>query len=178
MHGLLCRSLCYWRFCYYGFRLIEDILYESVKRKGVYRRICWEEFSSCGIRRAFIASSAVMFLCMFSVCCHKVYVLHEWSSGIQDFLHEHKADFRNKPSKIFVYFIKDIPEEGYSVYWYTPGHSVAFGEAFLSLWEWKPEFHSKHLNSEDDIDFMPDSLPEYDTVFSLTESGKLKVLRN
>ena len=109
--------------------------------------------SSSRMSRAFVISCALMFLCMISVCCHKIYILHEWSSEIRSFLCEHKADFRNTPSKIFIYFIEDIPEEGYSVYWYTPGHSFASGQAFLSLWEWKPKFRVKHVSSDADVNY-------------------------
>ena len=77
-----------------------------------------------------------------------------------------------------MYFIEDIPEEGYASYKYPMGHGLHDGYAFKSLWNWEPEVKINRLKNFDKNTFKSDSLPEYDTVLVLTQSGNLKILRN
>ena len=121
---------------------------------------------------------AIMFICMICVSGHKFYVMHIYTSEVNSFLQEHKNDFYNIPSKIFVYYVEDIPDEGYSSYKYSLGHGLHRGYAFKSLWNWEPEVKTQSFKNMDDVNFTPESLPEYDTVFILTQSGSLKILRN
>ena len=121
---------------------------------------------------------AAMFACMLLSSCHKLYVMHNYTLGVRNFLAEHAGDFRNTPDKAYVYFIDDIPEDGFAVYTYPAGHGLNYGGAFNSLWGWKAAIKIECVSSDADIKFTSDSLPEYDTVFSLTQSGKIKVLRN
>ena len=122
--------------------------------------------------------TVLMFICMIGVSAHKFWVMHDYTSSVNSFLIEHKADFKNTPSKIFVYFVEDIPEEGHASYRYPIGHGLGNGHAFKSLWNWKPEIKTQSFKNMDDVNFTPESLPEYDTVFILTQSGSLKILRN
>lgn len=121
---------------------------------------------------------AAMFACMILSSGHKIFVMHEYTLGVHNFLEEHAADFSNTPKKAYVYFIEDIPEYGYATYKYTMGHGLNGGYAFNSVWGWRTKFTINHVSGDVNIDLTPDSLPEYDTVFSLSESGKLNVLRN
>lgn len=132
----------------------------------------------CKPSKLMIAASVLMYCSMFSVCCHKIHTMHEWTCEIRNFIAEHASDFRNRPSNVFVYYIEDIPLEGYSVYKYPLGHGLHYGNAFKSLWDWKPQFKIERVNSDIDINFSSESLPEYDTIFTLTQSGKMNVLRN
>lgn len=131
-------------------------------------------------RRPGITSKvlAVMFASMVLVLGHKFYVMHNYTRSVHDFIIEHSSDFTNLPQKVHVYFIEDVPMEGYSTYRYPIGHGLNKGVAFKSLWNWDTYFTIKNVSSDADIDFTPASLPEYDTVFSLTRSGTLKVLKN
>ena len=135
--------------------------------------------SSCRPRKFIeFAVIAVMLISMFCVQGHKFYVSHMLTAKIHAFIDEHKHDFSNKPSKVFVYFIADVPEEGYSIYHMSLGKGLNSGTAFKTVWGWETKFTVREINSEAEIDFTPENLPEYDTVFSLTRSGILKVLRN
>lgn len=153
----------------------ESTSYEMIFMTGLMLGII---FSSS--RRPSYSGSvmAAMFACMILSSAHKLYVMHCYTLKVHNYLEEHARYFRNIPRKAFVYFIEDIPYEGFSVYKATLGHGLSGGSAFNSVWEWKTDITQQKVKSEDDIDFTPDSLPEYDTVFSLTQSGILKVLRN
>ena len=128
--------------------------------------------------KLMIAVCVLMYCSMFSVCCHKIFTMHEWTCEIRDFLAEHVSDFRNRPSNVYVYCIEDIPLEGYSVYKYPLGHGLHYGGALNSLWDWEATITREYVRSDVDVHFSPETLPEYDTVVTLTQSGKLKVLRN
>ena len=119
-----------------------------------------------------------MFACMILSSGHKICVMHEYTLGVHNFIVEHAQDFRRTPAKAYVYFIEDIPRYGYATYKYTMGHGLANGIGFKSVWGWRTKITINHVSDDAHIDFTPDSLPEYDTVFSLSESGKLNVLRN
>ena len=82
----------------------------------------------------------LMFVSMFMVTGHKVCTMHNYTKGIHDFIQEHKADFADTPKNAYVYFIEDIPNDGYATYTYTIGHGLLNGRAFNSLWEWKTNF--------------------------------------
>lgn len=115
---------------------------------------------------------------MCLVLGHKLYTVHVYSLEVREFIAEHRNDFRSVPSKVFVYYVHDVPRNGYSVYAAPVGDGLYEGKAFNSVWKWKADFTVKTVSSDADIDFTPASLPEYDTVFSLSRSGNLKVLRN
>lgn len=121
---------------------------------------------------------SIMLLCMCLVLGHKLYTVHVYSLEVREFIAEHRNDFRSVPSKVFVYYVHDVPRNGYSVYAAPVGDGLYEGKAFNSVWKWKADFTVKTVSSDADIDFTPASLPEYDTVFSLSRSGNLKVLRN
>ncbi len=135
-------------------------------------------FDNVNITRAGKIIIALMFICMIFVSAHKFSAMHNYTSGVHNYLITHKSDFINTPSKIFVYFIEDIPEEGYASYKYPMGHGLHYGYAFKSLWNWEPEVKINKLKNFDQNTFKSDSLPEYDTVLVLTQSGNLKILRN
>ena len=121
---------------------------------------------------------SIMLLCMGCVLGHKLYAVHTYSLETHEFIAEHRDDFLNIPAKVFVYYVRDVPNSGYSVYSAPIGEGLYRGRAFNSVWDWKADFTVKTVSSDADIDFTPASLLEYDTVFSLTRSGTLKVLRN
>ena len=131
--------------------------------------------SAVGGARKMMPALCVMLVCMSCVFCHKLCEMHDWTSEIRDFVAEHEADFANKPSKVLVYYVEDIPLEGYSVYRYPMGHGLLEGQALNSLWGWRAKFSVERAGSEAEIGSFPE---EYDTVFSLTRSGRLAVFRN
>lgn len=130
------------------------------------------------VKYAEFAVIAIMIMSMFCVQGHKFYTAHTFTGEVHSFIAEHKHDFTRKPSRVFVYYIADIPDDRYSMYHMTLGRGLDYGQAFKSEWGWDTRFTVKNINSESEIDYTPESLPEYDTVFSLTRSGTLKVLRN
>ena len=153
----------------------ESTIYEMAFMAGLMLGII---FSSSRRPSCSGAVMAAMFACMLLSSAHKLYVMHDYTLGVHNFLEEHAGDFRNTPDKVYVYYIADVPLEGFSVYKAPLGYGLSQGLAFNSLWGWKADMRLEEVKSEADIDFTPDSLPEYDTVFSLTQSGILKILRN
>lgn len=134
--------------------------------------------SNCARRKFMLPIFTVMMTSMLCTSAHKLYVMHDYTSEVKDFLIEHRNDFAHKPSKVFVFYIEDVPHEGYSVYRFQLGHGLSEGIAFNSLWDWEAEFKVRRVKSEANINILSGDLTRYDTVFSLTRSGKIKVLRN
>ena len=153
----------------------ESTAYEMAFMFGIIFGII---LSSCRWPRKSSAVLVLMFVSMILVLGHKFYVMHNYTRSVYDFIAEHSSEFVNIPQKVHIYFIEDVPMEGYSTYTYPIGHGLGRGKAFNSVWNWKADFTVKTVSSDADIDFTPASLSEYDTVFSLTRSGTLKVLKN
>lgn len=155
----------------------EATAYEMVFMIGLMLGVMLSAYSSSGSSwsRAILA---VTLVCMVLSSGHKILTKHEYTLGVHNFLNEHRADFTNTPRKACVYLVEDIEEAGYATYKYPLGHGLGDGSAFNSLWGWKAEITKRRVSSDVDIVLTPESLPEYDTVFSLTQSGTLKVLRN
>lgn len=134
--------------------------------------------SSCRKPKFMKLAITAMFASMIFVCAHKILVMHDYTLEVHNFLQAQQSKFENIPSKALIYFIEDIPEEGYGTYKYDIGHGLHEGHAFNSLWGWKAKIDIKTVKNFSEIKFSPETLPEYDTIFSLTRSGSLEILRN
>ena len=121
----------------------------------------------------------VFLVCMIFVSGHKLLVMRNFSHDVGFFLETSKEKFRNIPKRVFVYCVDDVSKE-YSVYKQPVGYGAWDGFAFRSQWGWlNPEyFQVEYVESKDEIKFTPEDYPECDTVFILTRSGSLTVLRN
>ncbi len=117
-------------------------------------------------------------VCMIFVDCHKFITLSRYGFEIEEFIQEHSKYFKNKPSKVFVYSIQDVSEEGFSIYSHSIQHGSSWGLAFKKIWGWDTEIVVKQIKNYSEINFSSDALPEYDTVFIFANSGKLNILRN
>ncbi len=155
----------------------EATAYEMVFMAGLMLGVMLSAYksSSTSWSRAILV---ITLLCMVLSSGHKILTKHEYTLGVHNFLNEHRADVPNVPRKAYVYLVEDIEEVGYATYTYPLGHGLGDGSAFNSLWGWTAEISKQRVSSDVDIGFSTESLPEYDTVLSLTQSGTLKVLRN
>ena len=157
----------------------DNTVYEMVFMIALILAIILSSYEKiCKRTKSEIMIIVVMLLCMTLVQVHKFYAIHKYTSRVHNFIAEHKDDFNRMPKNVLVFYVEDVPEVYYSVFSASLGHGLASGVAFNSVWNWGANITVKTLKNEAEADFTPENFSEYDTIFTLTNSGKLKVFRN